>query len=358
MQVAVFFDKGAESLCSEYIKQLGFSVTAVFDQYCRVQITQIEDAFYLAYVAQCATRVIVITGIAKTPEETITSDLSLFLDANHSFRSSVYSTDETIDKEQLEKSQGALIKECIPESVVDLSNPNAIVWTICLEDHCLSGVDVTGVNLAKREYKIYNEPGSLRASIAFDLLLFSQIKKTDVVLDPFCGSGTICIEALLWFFKKSPHVYTYQTFACLHQKPFVREQIQQKITQYEQEQTDIGLVHGFDIQSKNIDFCKRNAKIAGVLKQAQFSRIETDFMDLKFEQQVDAIVTCPPVNKPKVYKQFFSRVQDVLKKKATITFCLKNPNDIQYIDESWKIIERLEVFMGKTPLLFIKMERK
>ena len=45
-------------------------------------------------------------------------------------------------------------------------------------------------------------PGGLRPTIAYGMLLISGIKKEDVFLDPFCGSGTIAIERARYNAKK------------------------------------------------------------------------------------------------------------------------------------------------------------
>ncbi len=45
-----------------------------------------------------------------------------------------------------------------------------------------------------REYKTAHRPASLRASSAAALAWLSEPREDDVVLDPFCGAGTILIE--------------------------------------------------------------------------------------------------------------------------------------------------------------------
>jgi len=45
-----------------------------------------------------------------------------------------------------------------------------------------------------REYKAAHRPASLRASSAAALAWLSELRDDDVVLDPFCGAGTILIE--------------------------------------------------------------------------------------------------------------------------------------------------------------------
>jgi tRNA (guanine6-N2)-methyltransferase len=51
-----------------------------------------------------------------------------------------------------------------------------------------------GYKAAHREYKAAHRPASLRASGAAALAWVSEPRDDDVVLDPFCGAGTILIE--------------------------------------------------------------------------------------------------------------------------------------------------------------------
>jgi len=48
--------------------------------------------------------------------------------------------------------------------------------------------------MRQREYKIAHRPASLRPSVAAALVVLSEPHDDDIVLDPFCGAGTVLIE--------------------------------------------------------------------------------------------------------------------------------------------------------------------
>jgi putative N6-adenine-specific DNA methylase len=54
----------------------------------------------------------------------------------------------------------------------------------------------TGEGLYKRGYKAFTVKAPIRETTAAAILLLSEIKKYDVIIDPMCGSGTFSIEAL------------------------------------------------------------------------------------------------------------------------------------------------------------------
>jgi tRNA (guanine6-N2)-methyltransferase len=67
-------------------------------------------------------------------------------------------------------------------------------WATLLGDELLLAVRLSDQRMRHREYKIAHFPGSLRPSVAAALGLLSYPEAEDVVLDPFCGAGTILIE--------------------------------------------------------------------------------------------------------------------------------------------------------------------
>lgn len=59
----------------------------------------------------------------------------------------------------------------------------------------LVGMRLGNSPLYKRSYKHEHVPGSLKPSVAAALLFLAQVSPGERVLDPFCGAGTLLIEA-------------------------------------------------------------------------------------------------------------------------------------------------------------------
>ena len=64
-------------------------------------------------------------------------------------------------------------------------------------NHCTISVDSSGELLHRRGYRVEVTKASLRETLAAALLLWSGWKPGQPLLDPFCGSGTIVLEAAL-----------------------------------------------------------------------------------------------------------------------------------------------------------------
>ena len=71
----------------------------------------------------------------------------------------------------------------------------ARVVTRFQEDVCTISIDATSTPLHRRGYRLDGRKAPLREDIAHALVLASEWSPDTAMLDPFCGSGTIAIEA-------------------------------------------------------------------------------------------------------------------------------------------------------------------
>jgi 23S rRNA G2445 N2-methylase RlmL len=67
-------------------------------------------------------------------------------------------------------------------------------WATMIDSEFFLTVRLSDDRIRHREYKAAHRPASLRASAAAALAWASDPREDDVVLDPFCGAGTILIE--------------------------------------------------------------------------------------------------------------------------------------------------------------------
>ncbi|HSY78136.1 MAG TPA: methyltransferase domain-containing protein [Verrucomicrobiae bacterium] len=68
------------------------------------------------------------------------------------------------------------------------------LWATMIDAEFFLTVRLSDDAMRHREYKAAHRPASLRASSAAALAWLSEPREDDVVLDPFCGAGTILIE--------------------------------------------------------------------------------------------------------------------------------------------------------------------
>jgi putative N6-adenine-specific DNA methylase len=76
-------------------------------------------------------------------------------------------------------------------------HPPQLILVRLVEDKCTVSVDSSGVLLHKRGYRLAVAKAPLRETLAAALLMASGWDTSAPLLDPFCGSGTIPIEAAM-----------------------------------------------------------------------------------------------------------------------------------------------------------------
>ena len=67
-------------------------------------------------------------------------------------------------------------------------------WVTQIGGELLIAVRLSDEHMRHRDYKIAHRPGSLRPSVAAAMAWLSEPREDDIVLDPFCGAGTVLIE--------------------------------------------------------------------------------------------------------------------------------------------------------------------
>jgi putative N6-adenine-specific DNA methylase len=89
----------------------------------------------------------------------------------------------------------------------DQEQPAQLILARLENDQVLISIDSSGENLHKRGYRLAAAKAPLRETLAAALLLLSGWDTISPLLDPFCGSGTIPIEAALLATQQAPGLH-------------------------------------------------------------------------------------------------------------------------------------------------------
>ncbi|RLE59632.1 MAG: hypothetical protein DRJ35_05355, partial [Thermoprotei archaeon] len=82
---------------------------------------------------------------------------------------------------------------------VDLKNFDLNVIVDVIGKKVFVGLQLTKGSLHKRFERKFDHPAAIKAPLAYAMLRLANLRKKEVLLDPFCGGGTIPIEAaLVW----------------------------------------------------------------------------------------------------------------------------------------------------------------
>lgn len=174
-------------------------------------------------------------------------------------------------------------EETGPEYQIDVS---------ILKDQVLIAIDTSGAGLHKRGYRAVSGAAPLRETTAAALVLLSYWNNQRPFLDPFCGSGTIAIEAALIGRNRAPGLsrsFTSEPWPQLTRDLWkqAREEARDRMVG----KTRYPLLAS-DIDSKMVRLAQSNAIEAGVGSDIEFKTM--DVLELKTSQEYGVIITNPP----------------------------------------------------------------
>ncbi|MCW4022239.1 MAG: DNA methyltransferase [Candidatus Bathyarchaeota archaeon] len=109
-------------------------------------------------------------------------------------------TAREIDRVWLEGEIGATILETVSESKVDLSKPEKTFFGVLTDNRFVFGLKIAEINpkqfLERRPRKRpFFHPTAMQAKLGRTMVNLAQPKSGDLILDPFCGTGGMLIEA-------------------------------------------------------------------------------------------------------------------------------------------------------------------
>ena len=176
-------------------------------------------------------------------------------------------------------------------------------------------LDTSGEGLHKRGYRPAHNAAPLKETLAAAMVKLSRYRGRGDFLDPFCGSGTIPIEAALIARNIAPGIN--RSFAAMSWRSFDRSLWAQarEAARAKEFHGDYSII-GSDIDPKAIAIARENAERAGVADVVRFELADATAFDRRTERGV--IVTNPPYGErimekaqaEQLYREFGARWRD------------------------------------------------
>lgn len=161
-----------------------------------------------------------------------------------------------------------------------------------LKDRATITVDSSGEGLHKRGYRKSSVQAPIKETLAAGLVDLTFWKEDRILVDPFCGSGTIAIEAAMKGMNIAPGLN--RSFDC-QAWDIIKDDIwrEEKRRAYRSIDNDLALtIYASDINPEAIDAAKANAQEAGVDENINFKSM--DLADLTPPAANGIIITNPP----------------------------------------------------------------
>lgn len=172
------------------------------------------------------------------------------------------------------------------------TGPEYPIEVALLKDIVTLTIDTSGAGLHKRGYRKLSATAPLKETLAAAMIQLSYWDAERVLIDPFCGSGTIPIEAAMIGLKIAPGI----------NREFISEkwpQIPAELWKQAREeakdtiQRDLKLkIIGTDIDDSVLSLARYHRKLAGLDDQIHFQRLPVS--ELKNSHKYGCIICNPP----------------------------------------------------------------
>ena len=229
-------------------------------------------------------------GVRELPWERFIGAKDAFPVKGHSIKSKLYSIPDC----------QSIIKKAI---VSRLSDKYGVKWFeetgvkyqiefLILKDKVDVMIDTTGVTLHKRGYRPESVTAPLRETLAAAIVKTSRPREDVLLWDPFCGSGTIAIEAAMMMRNIAPGLkrsFAGEAF------PQIPPSVWKEAREWAREDVlpeSAFEAWGSDIDENNLRIAKESAKRAGVADAIKF--FKADALTIKKPDRRGTIVCNPP----------------------------------------------------------------
>ncbi|MEE2938050.1 MAG: bifunctional 23S rRNA (guanine(2069)-N(7))-methyltransferase RlmK/23S rRNA (guanine(2445)-N(2))-methyltransferase RlmL [Planctomycetota bacterium] len=205
------------------------------------------------------------------------------------------------------------------QTVLPEDGPEYKVDIAVLKDVATLTIDTTGRSLHRRGYRTLISQAPLKETLAAAMVMLSFWKRDRPLIDPFCGSGTIPIEAAMIGRNMAPG--RTREFAFHHWPAFPKELWQDLRADALANQLDSleERILGSDHAHWVLKAARENAERAGVSNDIHFQ--EGSFDSLTSKRRFGCLITNPPygerIGEDWELDELYGSIPDVLRKLPT-----------------------------------------
>lgn len=163
---------------------------------------------------------------------------------------------------------------------------------LLMKNHITVTLDTSGTGLHKRGYRALSNAAPIKETLAAGIIDLAHLRSGDTVIDPFCGSGTILIEAAFKAANIAPCLN--RNFAAM-EWGFTDKRVWAEAFDNAREaiRKDCGFTaFGYDIDREAVELTRENAWKAGVDKYIKAER--RAIKDFTYPVPKAKIITNPP----------------------------------------------------------------
>lgn len=295
---------GMESVLKKEIIDLGYDITEVADG--RVTFFGDEEALCRANVfLRTAERILIkigsfhaetfeelFQGTRNLPwEEYIPVDGKFWVAKAASVKSKLFSPSDI--QSIMKKAMVERLKGIYRVNWFEENGESFPIRVFLMKDEVTVGLDSTGESLHKRGYRKLTAKAPIAENLAAAMIMLTPWNKDRILVDPFCGSGTIPIEAAMMAANMAPGMN--RSFTAENWGHIIGKRNWYDTLDEAHEMVDLHIetdIQGYDIDEEMVAIARENAKLAGVDGLIHFQRRGVE--QLSHPKKYGFVITNPP----------------------------------------------------------------
>ncbi len=312
-----------------------------------------------------ATRILMPIAVfkARTPDEIYAEVMKLDWSAIMT-TDNTFAIDATVFSDEMRHSRFVAYR--VKDAIVDwfrsktgkrpsvkVDNPQLTFNVHVAQDQCTLSLDSSGESLHKRGYRTNQTEAPISEVLAAGMLLKAGWDGQCDFVDPFCGSGTLLIEAAMIALNIPPGLYR-PSFGFEQWNDFDKELFDELYQDDSGERTFAHTIYGFDISGKALKIAEENIKSAGVGKYIVLNKCEIAVLESPGENCL--IVTNPPYGerlKPEELEPIYVALGRTLKHRFTGSTAWVISSDEYLLERiGFKPSEKVRLMNGPLDCLF------
>ena len=247
-------------------------------------------------------------------QELITPDMTLAVDC--SLRDSVLTHSGFVALKTKDAVVDRIRESCGRRPNVDTTSPDVRINVHLHKNVCTISLDSSGDSLDRRGYRLERNEAPLRETLAAAVVALTGWDGSIPLADPMCGSGTIPVEAALMAAHIPPGLQ--REFGFQHWLDFDDGLWDRICAEAEGgiRSLPVGLITGYDLDSRALLLAGRNASKAGLEGQIHFFHAALE--EFRPEGDKGVVILNPPYGKrmgeDDDLRELYCQIGDVMKK--------------------------------------------
>ena len=211
-------------------------------------------------------------GVKSIPLEDYIGEKDRFPVKGHSLNSELHSVPDC--QSIIKKAAVERLKSKYGISLFEETGALFQIQFSILKNHVTIYIDSSGAGLHKRGYRKNSNAAPIKETLAAGIVDFVRVRGESIVCDPFCGSGTILIEAAYKALNIAPGLkrsFSSEKWGIIPSEIWIEERANARDSIRKDSEF---FAYGYDIDPESVALSQENCRKAGIRNRVQIAQAD------------------------------------------------------------------------------------